>query len=281
MPTRLTPARASGSEMRPVPQPSSSTAPSAPERDATPERHVAPAERPRVLPVVERRVLVPAFPALASLRAHGLMSSWLRLVRDGELAGDDRTRARQLAEPGEVADERQDPEEDDQLDRVAGAAAAARPSTSATAPAAPSRPPRPSRRSTAARGLRLWSTPSRAAAGRGRRAARSIRRAGSTRTGRSASRYHSPVTIATTRPAMLSTRERDRFAPRERVADAAVQRIRPIFGEPDDVRLRLDAGQARRAGRRCRCRASPRRATAPSGSRSRVRRDRTSADRAR
>ena len=36
------------------------------ERDAAPERHVAPAERPRVLPVVERRVVVPAFPAFAA-----------------------------------------------------------------------------------------------------------------------------------------------------------------------------------------------------------------------
>ena len=35
------------------------------ERDAAPERHVATAERSRVLPVVERRVLVPALPALA------------------------------------------------------------------------------------------------------------------------------------------------------------------------------------------------------------------------
>ena len=58
-----TPARASGSEMRPVPHPSSSTGPSASSGDAPPERHVAAAERPRVLPVVERRVLVPAFPA--------------------------------------------------------------------------------------------------------------------------------------------------------------------------------------------------------------------------
>ena len=61
-----TPARASGSETRPVPQPSSRTGPSRSQRDAAPERHVAAAERPRVLPVVERRVLVPALPAFAS-----------------------------------------------------------------------------------------------------------------------------------------------------------------------------------------------------------------------
>src|SRR5207249_1004980 len=33
------------------------------ECNAAPERHVAPPKRPRVLPVVERRVVVPAFPA--------------------------------------------------------------------------------------------------------------------------------------------------------------------------------------------------------------------------
>src|SRR5438552_9249157 len=37
--------------------------------------------------------------------------------------------------------------------------------------------------------------------------------------------------------------ERDHFTPRKRVADAAIERVRAIFGEPDDVRLRLDAGQ--------------------------------------
>ena len=50
---------------RPVPQPSSRTRPSAPGRQAAPERDVAAAERARVLPVVERRVLVPALPALS------------------------------------------------------------------------------------------------------------------------------------------------------------------------------------------------------------------------
>ena len=55
-----TPARASGSEMRPVPQPSSSTGPRACSGDVAPERHVAPAERPGVLPVVERRVRRPS-----------------------------------------------------------------------------------------------------------------------------------------------------------------------------------------------------------------------------
>src|SRR5262249_62396244 len=37
--------------------------------------------------------------------------------------------------------------------------------------------------------------------------------------------------------------ERDHFAPRERVADASVERVRAILGEADDVRPRLDAGQ--------------------------------------
>src|SRR5690349_1025802 len=39
------------------------------QRDSAPERYVAPPQRARVLPVVERRVLVPAFPALPG--AHG------------------------------------------------------------------------------------------------------------------------------------------------------------------------------------------------------------------
>jgi hypothetical protein len=37
--------------------------------------------------------------------------------------------------------------------------------------------------------------------------------------------------------------ERDDLAPRERVTDATVQRVRPIFRKADDVGLRLDAGQ--------------------------------------
>ena len=51
---------------RPVPQPSSSTG--APSRAARPppERDVPPAERARVLPVVERRVVVPAFGTVSS-----------------------------------------------------------------------------------------------------------------------------------------------------------------------------------------------------------------------
>ena len=100
------------------------------ERDAAPERHVAPAERPRVLPVVERRVVVPAFPAFSAglcpdsgtwleTGSRALFdraprapeSSCLRdtgLVRHGDFARHDRTRARQFAEAGEVADERED-----------------------------------------------------------------------------------------------------------------------------------------------------------------------------
>ena len=38
-------------------------------------------------------------------------------------------------------------------------------------------------------------------------------------------------------------RERDHLAPRQRVADPAIQRVRPIFREADDVGPRLDAGQ--------------------------------------
>ena len=42
---------------------------------------------------------------------------------------------------------------------------------------------------------------------------------------------------------MFSTANVIDLAPGERVADAAIQRIRPILGEADDVRPRLDAGQ--------------------------------------
>src|SRR6266446_10117048 len=42
----------------------------------------------------------------------------------------------------------------------------------------------------------------------------------------------------------VQDRERDDLAPRKRVADASVERIGPVFGEPDDVRLWLDAWQA-------------------------------------
>jgi hypothetical protein len=38
-------------------------------------------------------------------------------------------------------------------------------------------------------------------------------------------------------------REGDHLTPGQRVTDSAVQRIRTVFREPDDVRRRLDAGQ--------------------------------------
>ena len=54
-------------------------------------------------------------------------------------------------------------------------------------------------------------------------------------------------------PRDVQHREGDDRAPRERVADATVERIGTILGEPDDVRRRLHAGelpeQARRARR--------------------------------
>ena len=63
MPTSGTPARPSGRAMRPVPQPELQHRAAGLQRQVAPERHVTPAERPRVLPVVERRVVVPAFVA--------------------------------------------------------------------------------------------------------------------------------------------------------------------------------------------------------------------------
>ena len=48
--------------MRPVPQPSSKTRP--PQwRARFRQKHIAFAERPRILPVIERRIVVPAFVA--------------------------------------------------------------------------------------------------------------------------------------------------------------------------------------------------------------------------
>ena len=44
-------------------------------------------------------------------------------------------------------------------------------------------------------------------------------------------------------PAGIEHRKGDHFAPRRRVADAPIQRVRTIFGEADDVRRRLAAGQ--------------------------------------
>ena len=63
MPTSRAPALATGTAMRPVPQPSSSTGPSCAGGQPLPERDVAPRDGLRVLPVVERRVVVPAVPA--------------------------------------------------------------------------------------------------------------------------------------------------------------------------------------------------------------------------
>ena len=49
--------------------------------------------------------------------------------------------------------------------------------------------------------------------------------------------------MATHQPGDVQHREGDHLAPGERVADAAIQRVRTILGEPDDVGARLDARQ--------------------------------------
>src|SRR5207244_5759519 len=41
----------------------------------------------------------------------------------------------------------------------------------------------------------------------------------------------------------VQDREGDDLAPRKGVANPPVERVRTVFGEPDDVRLRLDARQ--------------------------------------
>jgi hypothetical protein len=45
-------------------------------------------------------------------------------------------------------------------------------------------------------------------------------------------------------PADIEHGERNHLAPRERVADAAIQRIRTVLGKTDDVGAGLDAGQS-------------------------------------
>ena len=70
----------------------------------------------------------------------------------------DRPRARQQAAPRQVADPGQDADEDGELKASADARRAAAPSTRATGPAARRTPPRPSRRNSGARALRPWST---------------------------------------------------------------------------------------------------------------------------
>ena len=74
-----------GWRSRPVPHPSSSTGFADAPRQPLPERHVAPPHRLGVLPVVERRVGVPAFPALcgAASRRTGTDASGLRLTAQG------------------------------------------------------------------------------------------------------------------------------------------------------------------------------------------------------
>ena len=116
MPTRRAPARASGSETRPVPHPSSRTGPCASSAMPTPERHVTATERARVFPIVEGRVLVPAPP---SPRVDG---SWLTAlsVGDSDLARHDRPRARQPPRRARLPTKARIAEEDQELDCVAG-----------------------------------------------------------------------------------------------------------------------------------------------------------------
>ena len=157
--------------------------------------------------------------------------------------GHDRTRARQPAATREVADVREDADEDRELQRVRRPASAAAPSRAATAPAARRTPPRPSRRSSGARGPR--SSVDGFTRGSRPSSAEQPDRAGHREIGHVVDlpQLPAPVTIATTRPGDVQHRERDDRAPRERVADAAVEGIRLILGEADDVRRGLDAGQ--------------------------------------
>ena len=75
----------------------------------------------------------------------------------------------------------------------------------------------------------------------------------------------------------VQDRESDGLAPGDRVADAAIDRVGPILGEPDDVRRRLAAGQPAAQPEIARHRPARRRATSASARRSRARTDRRSA----
>ena len=52
-----------------------------------------------------------------------------------------------------------------------------------------------------------------------------------------------PVATAYIRPTKIEDGEADQIAPGNGVADASIKRIGFVFGEPEDVWLRLDAGK--------------------------------------
>ena len=192
-------------------------------------------------------------------------ASSIRSIRSAACAAGGRGR--------EVADEGRIPTNTSELEDVGRARLGHTPPQQPQRRAAPQPPPRPSRRSSAARGLRLWS---RRFTGQLTERA-STRRPGNREVGDAVDLLEVPVAGHDRDHEAGDVEQRNviDLAPRERVADAPVERIgrssvkRMMYGSG------LDAGQAR-AGRRCRCRA-PRRATAPSASRSRARTDRTSA----
>ena len=108
-----------------------------PQSNAPPEWDVATTERLSVLPVVERSVLVPTFPAFAGshsskvqkfkvqgsgfrvrFKVQGSGFGFKRSVGDRELAWNDWSRARQAAESGEIAHEGEDADKDEQFECV-------------------------------------------------------------------------------------------------------------------------------------------------------------------
>ena len=148
----------------------------------------------------------------------------------------------------------QDADEDGQLDAHPAGRGAAGPSRAATGSAARCRPPRPIRRSSAARVLRPGST---------RLTRGSWPSAPSIQMVIDDRKVRHVVDLAQTplagddrvgEPGDVEHRERDHFAPRQRVADAPIERVRPILGEPDDVRAAARRRAAARAGPRCRSR---------------------------
>src|SRR5258708_22336197 len=172
-------------------------------------------------------------------------------VRDGELAGYDRSRPRQQAAPRHVAAPKKDTYEDQQLDRFG------------TARPRQHLPHQPENRLGNAHrpdgAIKI--APLVPFSLRGPLHARQLAEGAERPDGPRKREVRDLVNLAQSPDAsddgVHETRdvqdgESDRFAPRERVTDPAVQRVRAVFGETDDVGSRLDArqlaGEAGQAG---------------------------------
>src|SRR3954447_25180770 len=164
------------------------------------------------------------------------------LIRDGELSGDDRTRARQLAEPCQVADKSENGDKNDELEAVACRRARNDFPHQPQGRLGPA--DRPDRAVEVAalvplvfgRRLHAWQTAERT---------EEPNRPGERKVRIPVDLLQVPLTgdDRDEETGDIQDGERDHLAPRERVAHAAIERVRTIYGEADDVRLRFDARQ--------------------------------------